>query len=66
MGGWLTEARKDRALTQLELAALLGVGVSTLKRWESGKSYPLPAQRRALAACFGVDPAVLRGKAVQV
>jgi len=37
IGGWLREFRKDKGLTQLEVANLLGVGEATVSKIEAGK-----------------------------
>lgn len=45
--------RNERALTQAELAARVGVTRRTLARWESGESRPRPAHLIALAVALG-------------
>jgi transcriptional regulator with XRE-family HTH domain len=37
VGEWLREFRKDKGLTQLEVAHLLGVGEATVSKIEAGK-----------------------------
>lgn len=37
VGEKLKATRKDRKLTQIELANLAGVGVEQISRWESGR-----------------------------
>jgi len=45
----IREAREDADLTQLELAALLGVSARTVQYWEAGK-LPKAKHRRVLKA----------------
>ncbi len=44
----LLRIRKERELTRGKLAALLGVDISTLRRWEDGKRRPCAPARRAV------------------
>jgi transcriptional regulator with XRE-family HTH domain len=53
-------ARCRRGLSQLEMAELLGVCVSTLSRWETGKTVPYQADVEALAEALAIDVEVLR------
>ena len=50
----LVRARKAAALTQEDLAHLVGVDRSTIGRWESGETEPQPWHRRKLAKQLGV------------
>ncbi|MDH3293937.1 MAG: XRE family transcriptional regulator [Acidimicrobiia bacterium] len=47
--------RNERALTQGELASIVGVSRRTLARWESGKVKPRPNHLVALADALGCD-----------
>jgi transcriptional regulator with XRE-family HTH domain len=38
----IKETRQRLRMTQMELAAALGVSFATVNRWESGKAVPLP------------------------
>jgi transcriptional regulator with XRE-family HTH domain len=55
----LVRARKAAGFTQEELAYRLGVDRSTIGRWESGETEPLPWLRPKLAALLGVTRARL-------
>lgn len=53
----LGQARKDKALSQQELADAAQVSRTTVTEIESGHRSPQPRTRRALAAVLGVLPA---------
>jgi transcriptional regulator with XRE-family HTH domain len=55
----LVRARKSAGFTQEELAYRLGVDRSTIGRWESGETEPLPWLRPKLADLLGVTRARL-------
>ena len=60
-GGILRQLRKDRSLSQQELAQAAGVSVRTLTDLECGKvSRPRFATLRSLADALGLDPAERR------
>ncbi len=40
VGGFIAELRKEKGLTQLQLAELLNVTDKAISRWETGKGYP--------------------------
>lgn len=52
----IKQLRKSRGLTQKELAALVGVDVSTVGKWEGKKGNVLPSDgvREAIANLFNV------------
>ena len=50
----LQELRKQKKLTQEELAASLYVSRTTISKWESGRGYPNIDSLKALAQFFGV------------
>ena len=47
--------RRERSYTQAALAAICGVSVSTVHKWESGRCMPTTESLRALSACFSVS-----------
>lgn len=51
----LARAREAAGLTQEAFAVLAGVEVSTVVRWESGDTTPLPGKRPRIARVLGVD-----------
>ncbi len=51
----LTEIRKSRNLTQLELAEKVGVGISQIRRYEKGSSSPTLEVIKNLALTLGVS-----------
>ncbi|MYX14867.1 helix-turn-helix domain-containing protein [Streptomyces sp. SID8374] len=51
----LAERRRALGYGQEELAHLLGVDRTTVGRWENGRVYPQPPQRRGLAAALEVS-----------
>ena len=53
------ELRRQRLLTQRELAEAVGVRLQTVQTWEAGTRYPRPAQLRKLCEVLGVTPADL-------
>ena len=50
----LQELRKQRGLTQEELAAELFVSRAAISKWESGRGYPSIDSLKAIAGFFGV------------
>ncbi|MFN8515632.1 MAG: helix-turn-helix transcriptional regulator [Thermomicrobiales bacterium] len=54
MAAKLGELRRSRHVTQDELAALVGVELRTIQRWEEGTQRPGPAMSRKLAGALGV------------
>lgn len=49
----ITEARRSKNLTQLQLAGALGVTRSTVAMWESGESLPRADKLPQLAQILG-------------
>ena len=66
LSDWLTQAsganfskkikrlRKERGMTQGELALTVGCSVSTVNNWEGGRNGASPAQLKRIADFFGV------------
>ena len=52
----LKKLRADRAITQADLAFVIGVGQMTVSAWERGTSQPTARNTLALAAYFEVSP----------
>ena len=55
----LQELRRQRLLTQRELAEAVGVRLQTVQTWEAGTRSPRPAQLRKLCEVLEVTPADL-------
>ena len=55
MGGLLKQLRKERIMTQEQLAEEFGVSVRTVSRWETGSSMPDVEVLIELADYYGVD-----------
>lgn len=66
LGGRIAQARRElgvrehRDVSQLDLAAAVGVSPATLSRWESDLSAPRDEAFVTLAKVLGVDPGYLR------
>ena len=54
-GEWIAARRKEKELTQKDLAARLGVTDKAVSRWETGKGYPDVTLLEPLAAALGVS-----------
>jgi transcriptional regulator with XRE-family HTH domain len=54
--GQLAAHRRAMSFTQEAFAERLGVDVSTVRRWESGRSEPQPWQREKIARALQVSP----------
>jgi transcriptional regulator with XRE-family HTH domain len=50
----LRKLRKEKGLSQEELADIIGVSRQALSKWESGSSYPEMEKLIALSGLFGV------------
>lgn len=55
----LTQARKQRGLTQKQLASILEVEPSSICNWESGYRTPVRKYRQTLSKFFGIPEHVL-------
>ncbi len=55
----MKELRRQKLLTQKELADRVEVEYQTVQRWESGARYPRPVQLRKLCMVLDVTPSAL-------
>jgi transcriptional regulator with XRE-family HTH domain len=55
-GAWLRWARTAARMSQREVAAIVGVSVATVSRWESGDRHPKHATRLLLTQVLGAKP----------
>ncbi len=55
----MKELRRQKLLTQKELADRVEVEYQTVQRWESGARHPRPVQLRKLCAVLDVTPSQL-------
>ena len=62
----LKELRKEKKLTQEELASEIGVSKITILRWENGERQIKPDKAQALADYFGVSVGYLLGYSEQL
>ena len=53
VGKFIAELRKEKNLTQEELAELLGVSSKSVSRWENGKNLPDAALYQPLCPALG-------------
>ena len=51
----LSKLRNDKGLTQNQMAAMVGVGIAQIRRYEKGKSTPSLAAIKKIAVTFGVS-----------
>lgn len=57
---FLKEARAKAKMTQQDVAVALGISVSAVVRWESGKCLPRRRDREALARVLGDESLVAK------
>ena len=61
-GEFLKHLRKEKGLTQEQLAEKIGVSRQTVSKWEGGQSTPDVERLVVLADCFGITvDALIRG-----
>lgn len=53
-GGFVRTLRKEKQMTQLELAKILNLSDKTISKWEQGKAFPDIAVWEALAGALDV------------
>lgn len=62
-GKFVTELRKEKGLTQRQLAEMLNVTDKAVSRWETGKNYPDIETFESLSTVFGISVSeLLEGK----
>ena len=66
IGGFIAARRKERGLTQEELADYLGVSKPAVSKWESGQTYPDIMLLPVLAAFFNTTVDALLGYEAQM
>ena len=59
VGNLIRTLRKERGLTQKDVAARLGITDKTVSKWERGRGIPDISMFPGLSALFEVDPAAL-------
>ncbi len=64
LGKRIKKLRKDKGLTQAQLADLVNKGESTVRTWELDRSQPSPQTIRLLCDVLGTTPNALLGKEV--
>lgn len=52
----LKQWRAENGITQTDAAAMIGVGVQAVQRWESGASMPSAGCLGEIAAIMGAEP----------
>lgn len=62
-GDTIKKLRKERHMTQLDLAHKLDVAPTTVSSWERGAAYPLMTTAKAIAGIFGVPVSTIAGEA---
>ena len=56
MAGGLSELRRRKLMSQIDLARAMGTKYQTVQRWENGTRYPRSAAQRRLCEVLGVTP----------
>lgn len=62
----LKQLRSEAGLTQKDVATQIGVSHDTIKRWETGETYPNAPQAIKLAGIYGVGMDEIDWQAVQI
>ncbi len=57
----LKKMRKQKGLTQIQLAEEIGADQTSISKWESGKTYPTKEFEKKLVEYFGVSEDMLLG-----
>lgn len=61
LGENIKTLRRDRGMTQEQLADHLGVGPTSVSNWERGEAEPIMGRVRAMSELFGVSMTALTG-----
>ena len=56
IGAFIAQCRKEKSLTQIQLAELLDITNQAVSKWESGASAPSTTNLIALAKLFNMTP----------
>ena len=65
-GNLIKKIRKERNMTQMELAESLGVTDRTISKWETGRGFPDVSLLKPLAETLGITVTeLLEGELVQ-
>ena len=62
----LKKIRKDKKLTQTQLAALCGISRNSIVNWETGKSTPKVGDIEKLSAILGISPQELINNSTEI
>lgn len=62
LGARLKQLRKEKKVTQADLASMLGITQQAVGKWETGRSSPDPETLLTLSAFFGVSIDSMLGK----
>ena len=66
LSDWIRAARRERRLTQQEVASKVGITVRSISGWESGKTVPHMETLAALARVLGQEPQPLTATAQEM
>lgn len=65
-GTFIAELRKEKGLTQTQLAEMIHVSDKAISRWETGKGFPDINNLEAITECLGVSVAeLLKGERIR-
>lgn len=65
IGAFIAQCRREKNLTQMQLAGLLGITSQAVSKWENGLSVPDSSMLVSLAEELDVSVSTLLGEAVQ-
>ena len=55
IGAFIAQCRKEKSLTQIQLAELLDITNQAVSKWENGASDPSTSNLLALAKLYGIS-----------